>query len=388
MMKEQMYDCQRSWLEIDLNALRHNVDELLTLLDGKDQFMAVMKADGYGHGAVRLSQELNKMGIEHFAVATLSEAIELRKNGIKGDILILGYTDPSCAFVIQKYHFIQTVIDYDYALALESQKIDIQVHIAIDSGMHRLGNTKEELLKIKTIYSLQHLHIQGIFSHLCVSDEHSSSSQKYTQYQINNFFEIIHTLKKDGFSVGKVHIQSSYGLLNYPHLHCDLARIGISMYGVYSCQNDYSCTPLSLQPILSLKSKIILIRDIQKNETIGYGRTFQADRKRKIAVVPIGYADGIPRELSNQGFVIVHGEFVPIVGRICMDQLMIDVTDIKHICLGDIVTIIGQDGKNYQGVESIAQQSHTISNEILSQLGHRLPRLYVRCSQGTGGKYA
>lgn len=375
-MKEQMYDCQRSWLEIDLHALKHNVNELTSLLDGKHQFMAVMKADGYGHGAVRLSQELNKMGIDHFAVATLSEAIELRKNHVKGDILILGYTDPSCAFVLKKYHFIQTIIDYEYALALEKENIDIQAHIAIDSGMHRLGNTKDDFMKIKTIYSLSHLHIQGIFSHLCVSDEHSYSSQQFTQYQIDNFFQIIELLKQAGINVGKVHIQSSYGLLNYPYLHCDYARIGISMYGVYSSLNDYSETDMSLLPVLSLKSKIILIRDVESNETIGYGRTFQTHQKRKIAVVPIGYADGMPRSLSNQGQVILHGQLVPIVGRICMDQLMIDVTDIEHVQTGDIVTVIGKDGNIYQGVEKIAEQSDTISNEIFSQLGHRLPRVY------------
>lgn len=375
-MLEKMYDCQRSWIEIDLNALRHNVNELTSLLDTKDQFMAVMKADGYGHGAVRLSQELNQMGIYNFAVATLSEAIELRKNGIKGNILILGYTDPSYAFVIQKYHFIQTVIDYDYALSLQQQNIDIQVHIAIDTGMHRLGNTKEELSKIKKIYAMSHLHIKGIFSHLCVSDEHLLSSQQYTQYQIDNFSQIIESLKRDGFNVGKVHIQSSYGLLNYSYLHYDYVRVGIAMYGVYSCQSDMTNAHIVLKPVLSLKSKIILIRHIDPNETIGYGRTFQARRKMKIAVVPIGYADGLPRDLSNQGTIIVHGQLVSIVGRICMDQLMIDITNIDDVAIGDIVTIIGHEGKTYQGVEKIAQQANSISNEILSQLGQRLPRLY------------
>ncbi|MCI9093133.1 MAG: serine racemase VanT catalytic subunit [Coprobacillus sp.] len=374
-MKQTMYDCYRSWIEIDLKALQHNIIELISLLDDPQQLMAVVKADAYGHGAVQISQKLNQMGVSSFAVATLSEAIELRENNIIGDILILGHTDAKQAKLIHQYQLIQTVVDYEHALALEQEQIDIQVHIAVDSGMHRLGLTLAQIQKIKTIYSFQYLHIQGIFSHLCVSDEKTLASQKYTQYQINNFFEIIKELKRDKLDVGKVHIQSSYGLLNYSTLHCDFVRVGIMMYGVYSSKQDQNNNKISLNPVLSLKSKIIHIHHIQKNETIGYGRTYQSDKKRKIAIVPIGYADGIPRDLSNYGYVIVHSQKVPIIGRICMDQLTIDISDIDGVNEGDIVTIIGQDGIANQDVETIAEMSHTISNEILSQLGSRLPRI-------------
>lgn len=374
-MKKTIYDCYRSWIEVDLDALQHNVYELMSLLDSPQQFMAVVKADAYGHGAVRISQKLNQIGVSSFAVATLSEAIELRENGIKGDILILGYTEASQMMLIKKYNLIQTVVDYEHALSLEQEKIDIRVHIAIDSGMHRLGLTTYEFQQVKKIYSFQHLHIEGIFSHLCVSDEHSLSSQKYTQYQIDSFFQLINRLKKEGFDTGKVHIQSSYGLLNYPSLHCDLVRIGIMMYGVYSSKQDQNNQRILLKPVLSLKSKIIHIHTIKKNETVGYGRTYQSDQNRKIAIVPIGYADGISRYLSNYGHVIVHGQKVPIIGRICMDQLTIDISDIDNVKEGDIVTIIGQDGNIYQDVETIAEMSQTISNEVLSQLGGRLPRI-------------
>jgi len=369
-----MFDCQRSWIEISKEALRHNVKEISYHLNNKTQLMAVVKADAYGHGAVNVCQELNKMGIQSFAVATLSEAIELRENHIKGDILILGYTDPSQSFLIHKYDFIQTIIDEQYAYDLEKEKTDIKVHIAIDSGMHRLGINVNELNMITSIYQLSHLHICGLFSHLCVADELTTSSQNYTLSQIDSFMQLINILKQNHYDVGHVHILSSYGLLNYPKISLDYVRMGILLYGVDSSYPKQS--QFNLKPVLSLKSKIAMIRKVKANETIGYGRSFQATQDMKIAIVPIGYADGIPRSLSNQGQVIVRGQFASIIGRICMDQMMIDVSHIKGVCIHDIVTIIGQDQYCRIGVEDIAKVSNTISNEILSCIGFRLPKIY------------
>ena len=376
----QIYDQKRSWIEINLDSLKYNVNALLSLMKSKDQFMAVIKADAYGHGAVRIAQELNSMGINCFAVATLSEAIELRENGIYGDILILGYTDPSQINFIQHYHLLQTITDDDYAVALNQKHIDIDVHIAIDTGMHRLGNGYDEFHKIETIYSLKHLHIKGIFSHLCVSDSLKADDKEFTQKQINHYLKTIETLQKKNYNVGKTHIQSSYGLLNYSHLCFDYVRIGISLYGVYSSRYDQSASPIELRPVLSLKSRIILIRQVKAGETLGYGRTYKTSKQSMIAIVPIGYADGLPRCLSNQGHVLVKGKKVPIVGRICMDQMMIDVSDIKNVQVGDIVTIIGSDGEVYQDCENLSDDIHTISNETLSRLGHRLPRIYKKGS--------
>lgn len=375
-MTYQLFDQKRSWIEIDLASLRYNVRSLLSLMKSKEQFMAVIKADAYGHGAVRIAQELNKMDIYCFAVATLSEAIELRENGIQGDILILGYTDPSQISYIQQYHLLQTITDVTYALAMDEMNIDIDVHIAIDTGMHRLGSGYNEINQIEAIYALKHLHVKGIFSHLCVSDSLKEEDKEFTEKQIQHYFELIQTLKNKNYNVGKTHIQSSYGLLNYPHLCCDYVRIGISLYGVYSSPYDQVKSSIELQPVLSLKSKIILLRHVKMDETIGYGRTYKASKERIIAVVPIGYADGLSRILSNQGYVLVRGEKVPIVGRICMDQMMIDVSDIRDIQVGDQVTIIGKDGNIYQSCENISDESHTISNETLSRLGYRLPRIY------------
>lgn len=375
-MPYQIYDQKRSWIEIDLSSLRHNVHALLSLMPNKEQFMAVVKADAYGHGAVRIAEELNKMGIFCFAVATLGEAIELREGGIQGDILILGYTDPLQVSFIQHYHLLQTVTDYDYAVVLNQMRVDIDVHIAIDTGMHRLGNCYDEVSKVEAVFALNCLHVKGIFSHLCVSDSLKEEDIEFTKKQLYYYFQLIDTLQRKNYDIGKTHIQSSYGLLNYPYLCCDYVRIGILLYGVYSSQNDQIQSSISLQPVLSLKSQIILIRHIKTDETIGYGRTYKASKDKVIAVIPIGYADGLPRALSNRGHVLVRGKKVPIVGRICMDQTMIDVSNIENIQVGDIVTIIGKDGKHCQSCENISDELHTISNETLSRLGYRIPRLY------------
>lgn len=371
----EYYDQKRCWIEIDLQALEHNVNQLLKLMKSKEQFMAVIKADGYGHGAVLIGKKLNQLGITHFAVATLAEAITLRNCGIKGEILILGYTNPNMAYQIKEYQLIQSVIDYQYACLLNKQHIDIQVHLVVDSGMHRLGHTIDEIDDIKAIYGLSYLHICGIYSHLCVVDDLSIESQNYTQKQISAFFNTIEKLQKSNFDVGKIHLQSSYGLLNYPYLNCDYVRIGISLYGVQSSKDDQIRLKIDLQPVLSLKAKVALIHDVKKDETIGYGRTYKSHKNEKIAVIPIGYADGLSRSLSNKGQVIIKGQIVPIVGRICMDQMMVDVSNIQDVQCDDIVTIIGQDGKNRQKVETIAYQTQTISNEILCRLGHRIPRI-------------
>lgn len=227
-MRNNMFDCQRSWLEIDLSALRHNVKEICTMLSCPEQFMAVVKADAYGHGAVRISKELNRMGIHHFAVATLAEAIELRDSHIKGDILILGYTDPCHVKELRDYDLTQTVICEDYAKLLEKQKIDVKVHVAIDTGMHRLGES--DIKKVKAIYQSHYLHVTGLFSHLCVCDETTKESQKYTYQQIEEFMTFIQNLKKEHYSIGKVHLLSSYGLLNYSTYSFDYVRMGILLY--------------------------------------------------------------------------------------------------------------------------------------------------------------
>ena len=368
-------DTQRSWIEIDFNALHHNLDQICTLVS-KKTIMAVIKADAYGHGAIAIAKDLEAYGIESFAVASLDEAIVLRENNIKG-ILILGYTDPRLAYLLNKYQLTQTLIDLDYAKQLDQEGYFLQGHIKIDSGMHRLGEDYHDINRILAFYQFSHLKITGIFSHLCVADSSLQEDIAFTQQQFIHFQKLIESLKKRHCPIGKVHIQSSYGLLNYPKYHFDYVRLGIAMYGVASSLDAPYQNQIHLRPVLSLYSRIIHIQTYHQGDCLGYGRTYHFSRDSKIAVIPIGYADGYPRQLSNQQNVLIHGFFAPIVGRICMDQLMVDITDIPYVKIGDKVTLIGHDHNNSIRVEEISEHAQTISNEILSRMGKRLPKIYI-----------
>ncbi|MBO5237924.1 MAG: serine racemase VanT catalytic subunit [Lachnospiraceae bacterium] len=373
--KQEMH--KRAWTEISIDNLRHNVREIQGVLSPQTKFMAVVKANGYGSGDIRIAGHLNKMGIDAFAVATLEEGIHLRKNGIRGMILILGYTEPERIREIERYRLTQTVTDYEYGMKLEAYKRRIHVHIKLDTGMHRLGESYDDLEHLVKLYRLKYLQVEGIYTHLCVADSMEPEDVAFTRQQIRHYYDAIDYLKRKGIEPGKTHIQSSYGVLNYPELTCDYARIGIAMYGVLSKLDDVKMS-VDLRPVLTVKSKIAAIKCVKAGETVGYGRAYLAEEDKRIAVVTIGYADGIPRELScGRGTVLVHGTEVEIVGRICMDQLMIDITDVNKVKVGDVVTIIGEDMHKRIHAESVAMESDTITNELLSRLGDRLERLYL-----------
>ena len=360
---------QRAWLEINQDNLKHNVQTLKNAMPEKCELMVVVKAQAYGHGMYETAVCLNKIGVKAFAVATIDEGIELRRYGIRGEILILGYTDVRRAKELRRYQLTQTLISYKYASLLDSQGISINAHIKIDTGMHRLGIDYREAGDIEKIFKLKHIHISGIYSHLCVSDSLNAENIAFTQKQISNFRQAIDRIGKSGFALPKIHIQSSYGLLNYPELKFDYVRAGIALYGVLSSPDDKVRKPLDLRPVLSLKTKVILIRTVEKGETIGYGRAFTASRKTKIAILPIGYADGIPRSLScGKGYAIINGKRAYIAGRVCMDQTAVDITDIPNVAEGTTATIIG-DGIP---APTVADNAGSISNELLSRIGSRV----------------
>ncbi len=368
---------KRAWTEISIDNLQHNVEEIRGILPSQTKFMAVVKANGYGSGDIRIAGHLNKMGIDAFAVATLEEGIHLRKNGIRGLILILGYTEPERIREIERYRLTQTVTDYAYGERLESYKRRIRVHVKLDTGMHRLGESYDDLEHLVKIYQMKYLQVEGIYTHLCVSDSMEPEDVAFTRQQIRHYYDAIDYLKKKGIEPGKTHIQSSYGVLNYPELTCDYARIGIAMYGVLSKLDDVKLS-VDLRPVLTVKSKIAAIKCVKAGETVGYGRAYTAEDDKRIAVVTIGYADGVPRELScGRGNVLVNGKEADIIGRICMDQLMIDVTNIHKVKVGDVVTIIGGSREECIPAESVAVKSDTITNELLSRLGDRLERVYL-----------
>lgn len=368
----------RSWIEVNLQNLQHNAKELKKYIPNDCELMAVVKADAYGHGAVRVSKCLNEIGVKAFAVATIDEGIELRKKGVKGDILILGYTDITRVVQLIRYRFIQTVIDYEYALMLNRYNKSIQVHVKIDTGMHRLGIPVEEVNKITEVFYLEHLKVSGIYTHLCVADSLAKDAVKYTNEQIERFYQLLKQLENRGITLPKVHIQSSYGLLNYPDLHCDYARIGIALYGSLSSQGDRTKLQLSLRPVMTLKSRVAMIREVAAGEGVSYGRDILVEKNSRIAVLPIGYADGLPRNLSFQsGSILIHGTRAPIIGKICMDQLLIDITDLPNVKPGDIATLMGSDGQEEIAATSIAKKAGTITNELLSRLSSRMERVYI-----------
>lgn len=336
--------------------------------------MAVVKAGAYGHGAFQIAAHLQKIGVKAFAVATIDEGIHLRRNGITGEILVLGYTCPSRAKELQKYDLIQTLIDYDYALALEQQGVVIKAHIKIDTGMHRLGYDVTDFGNVSSTFMLSHIHVAGIYTHLCAADSLQDDDVQFTRQQIERFRQLLQELAPMGIRQPKIHIQSSYGLLNYPGLDCDYVRMGIALYGVYSTPDAETKLHPDLRPVLSLRSRVVLTKTILQGECVGYGRTFAADRNRRIAIIPIGYADGIPRTLScGRGYVLINGQKAPIIGRICMDQLTVDITDIPGIETGMVATLIGKDGGKEISAADMAAEADTITNELLSRMGHRLP---------------
>lgn len=377
-MKPQTFEKNRAWLTIDTSNLLHNVKELQGIMKGDCKLMAVVKANAYGHGSVETAASLNNAGIKNFAVATLNEGIELRLSGIRGEILVLGYTDVSYARELKEYRLTQTVVDYSYGMELESKKIPVNVHIKIDTGMHRLGMESEDMERIKETFSFKYLNVTGMFTHLCAADSRSLDDIYFTEKQTESFYRLVDELKAIGIKI-PVHVQSSYGLLNYNELPCDYARIGIAMYGCLSSAKDKTVIMPELKPVLSLQSRLVLIRNIPAGESVGYGRVYQPSEDRTIGILSIGYGDGYPRELSEgKGEVLIKGVKVPVIGRICMDQLMIDITGIQGIKRGDIATLMGGSANEMIPADEVADSAGTIANELLSRLGNRLPRIYTR----------
>ena len=379
--KKERYNnnTDRAYIEIDLNNLEHNAKILRRIMPPKCRLMAVVKAEAYGHSAFIVATHLEKIGVRSFAVATIDEGISLRKYGIEGEILILGYTDIHRAKELKKYNLMQTVISFDYAYALNKQNIPVKVHIKIDTGMHRLGIPFFDSQDVKKVFAMRNLKVCGIYTHLCCSNSLQPDDIAFTKEQIHRFYTLTDSLEKDNIPIPKLHIQSSYGLLNYPDLNCDYARIGIALYGVLSTPDDNTTLKLDLRPVLSLKARIVHIQTVSKGESVGYDRAFTAEQDSRIAILPIGYADGFPRNLScGKGYALLGGKVAPIVGRICMDQLAVDVTDIECASVGSIATLIGKSDTDAIVAPMVADASGSITNELLSRMGKRLNVICTR----------
>lgn len=367
----------RAWVEVNREALHRNLEVLRARLPENCRLMPVLKANAYGHGAAVTAKALAQMGVTSFCVACAAEGVDLRQQGISGEILILGYTPASQFPLLHRYRLTQTVVDTSHAVQLSQFGRKLRVQVSIDTGMHRLGVGSGQLEQLFRIFQLPNLEITGIFTHLCAEDLDSQEARTFTFRQAEEFYTVVNALKGWGF-FPKAHLLSSYGILNYPELAGDYARIGIALYGVLSTQQDAAKSPVHLQPVLSLKARIASVREVPSGEHVGYGLQFAANRTAKIATLTIGYADGLPRALScGVGSVLIHGRKAPIAGCICMDQTMIDVTDIPDVHPGDIAVLIGASGSQRITAYDWASQAHTITNEILSRLGPRLERILV-----------
>lgn len=362
----------RAWREVDLAALGHNAQVLRNTLAPETELMAVVKAEAYGHGGAVTARALQKTGVRAFAVACLAEGIALRKAGVRGTILILGYTAPEEAPLLRRWRLTQTVADIDHGRALAAQGRWVHVHLALDTGMHRLGIPAENREEILEVFRLPNLVVDGVFSHLCVSDSLEAGDVAYTQEQLTLFYDTVAWLRAAGYEPGKVHIQASYGIWNLPPQPCAYVRAGIALYGVRSDDAPVQRN-LDLRPVLSLRARVASIRTVQAGESAGYGRAFRAERETRLAVVTIGYADGLPRDLPQRGGqVLIRGKRCPMVGRMCMDQLLVDVSSLLEVTPGDTVTLIGRDGGQVIRAEELAARCGAITNELLSQLGSRL----------------
>lgn len=377
----------RAWMQVDLYAIEHNVEEIKKLLPSTTKIMAVVKANCYGHGDVEIAKILVKHEIDTFAVSSVDEAMNLRDVGIDGTILILGYTPPMHFHLLHENDLTQTVLSYEYGKKLNDfakrKQTNIKVHIKVDTGMGRLGIRALEddyhFDEISGVYQLKNIKVDGIFSHFSVSDSLDNADDlQYTDKQIVQFNKVLSDLKQAGINPMATHISNSYGVLNYPHLPYDFVRPGLILIGVTSNDQVAIKTKPDLIPAMSFLANISLVKKIKKGHHVSYGRNFTAESDRIVATVSCGYADGLPRLASNQHmYMLVHGQRAEIIGNICMDQCMIDVTHIKGVMEGDVVTIVGKDGNERITIDQWSRCVHSINNELLCMISARVPRLYT-----------
>lgn len=370
---------ERSWIEINTKNLEYNINQIKQIIPKTTQIMAVVKANAYGHDSIIISKKLQEIGINDFAVATLPEAIKLRENNITGNILILGYTEPEELQKVIDNNIMQTIVDNDYAKSVLKANLQgkLKCHVKINTGMNRIGEFYDDFAALSEIYQNPALQIEGTFTHLCVSDSDKIEDINFTKEQINRFDKAIEFIKNQGLNSGKLHTQASYGTINYTNCKYDYVRMGILMYGInasYDCYNKYN---VDFKPVMAVKSKVTSIKYINPEETVSYGRTFKADNKIKIASVGIGYADGVPRALSNILIVKINNKKYHQIGRICMDQLMIEIDDDNPIAIGDEVILIDPNESKDLTLEEWAKLTNTITDEIICQFTTRLKRIEI-----------
>ncbi len=371
----------RAWAEVNLDAIAHNVREIKKLLSNKTKFLGVVKADGYGHGFREVAKTLLQNGADALAVATIDEAMQLRARNIDAPILVLGHTPDMRAQDLVEHDITPTVFNYSLAKAVSDEALragkQAKIHISIDTGMSRIGfgTTTDDVEKIMSIYRLPNIEIEGMFTHFAKADE---TDRSYTDMQFEKFMDMTGRLEERGLKIPIKHVCNSAGVMEFPEYHLDMVRPGIVIYGHYPSE-EVDKTKLDLKPAMELKAVITHLSEKEKGTRVSYGGTYQTHKElTKIATVPIGYADGYLRSLSNNADMIAGGKRVPVIGRICMDQCMIDVTSVNNIAVGDEVIIFGKRGDEEITVTELAANMGTINYEILCVIGRRIPRVYLK----------
>jgi alanine racemase len=380
-----------TWAEVDLNAYGHNITELKRLTGKKTRLMAVVKANGYGHGAIEVARKALMSGAENLGVARINEAVQLRQAGLDAPILIFGYTPLEMAETLIQYDLTQTVFAVETAAALSEiasrRGKKISVHIKIDSGMGRLGllltqpsagqrsdrperNAVQEALAISRLPGLM---VEGLFSHFATAD---SADKSYADRQLAKFLDFAGHLRREGLEVPVKHAANSAALIDMPDSHLDMVRPGIATYGLYP-SDDVNRDQVALRPVMTLKSRIVHLKKVPAGFNVSYGITYHTQKPTTIATVPVGYADGFNRLLSNRGRMLVHGQKVPIVGRICMDLTMLDVGNVPQTEIEDEVVVFGGHGNQALSADTVAADLNTINYEIVTSITGRVARVYV-----------
>lgn len=380
-----MKTLKRTWAEVSLDNLEHNYRAIKNHIPEGCQFLGVMKADAYGHGAVPLSHALCELGAEYLAVSNLEEAIQLRRGGVRAPMLILGYTPASFADTMVFMDITQEVHSLEYAkeldTALAGTNYILNVHLKLDTGMTRIGffayDHERTLPELLEVCGLPHLHVEGVFTHFCVADSKAPEDEAFTRTQYARFTAMLDALAAHGIRPELRHCASSGATILYPELALDMVRPGIATYGHAPSEDAEGI--LDLRPLMTVRTTVAQLREIPAGTSISYGRTYTAERDMRVAVLPIGYADGLLRGLSGKVSFRIRGKMARSVGRICMDMCMVDVSEIPEIRVGDEAALFGYDTDGtLLPCERIAQQAGTISYEILCGISKRIPRIYMQ----------
>ncbi len=370
----------RVYLKIDLDQICENIRNVIRKVGKDTKVMPVVKADAYGHGAIEVSKALSEIGTYGFAVATVGEALALRRAGITKPLLILDFVFPNQFETIIRNDIMLTIFQYSIAEKLDAAAAQMgttaHIHLKIDTGMGRIGYIPDEksIEEIKRISELPNIEIDGIFTHFACADQADKTSMNSQLALFKNF---VRKLEDLGINIPIKHVCNSAAIIDMHDDFLNMVRSGIITYGLYPSE-EVNKESLDVKPAMELHSVVINVKTINKGDTVSYGSTYVAEKPTVIATIPVGYADGYPRQLSNKGSVLIHGKRAKIVGRVCMDQFMVDVTDIPDIMIGDNVTLVGKDGDDFITCEEIGEISGRFNYEFLCCITRRVPRVYIR----------